>query len=336
MLRWVLVAAILLMVPAYAAAQTYDTPDTLVVSLSHPIYMYVDPEGHIVITGIIQNDSTHSYVGNVQVLARLYDSTGSRLVEVAHGYTHLEVIPPKSSSPFTIRSDTADPSIKTAVASLLFFEQAGPKPPGLDVNVKTDTSPTTITLSDSAGAPHSDVQVYVAYHDAFEPPRILAIHSYHVGDIEQYGSSDAVELYGPPPGARGYMVFSQSGVFSTDVTKVRLPTISPIPTGPSAFIQDAWIANDTGHRTNNLHVNRTATMNVSVYGPEPLTSHLYMHIKQIGNDIPVFLNNTQITPNGTVSIPWTPDTVGSHYAELFLWSDLTMPQSGPLILFRVE
>ena len=326
----------MLVVPVYAAAQTYDTPDTLVVSLSHPIYMHIDPEGHIIITGIIQNDSTHSYVGNVQVLARLYDSTGSRLVEVARGYTHLEVIPPKSSSPFTIRSDAADPSIKTAVASLLFFEQASPKPPGLDVHVQTDTWPATVTLSDSAGAPHSDVQIYVAYHDAFEPPRILAIHSYTVGDIEQYGSSDTVQLYGPPPGARGYMIFAQSGVFSTDVTKVRLPMVSPIPTGPSAFIQDAWIANDTGNRTGILLVNQTAAINVSVHGTEPLMSHLYMHIKQIGNDVPVFLNNTQITPNGTVSISWTPETVGSHYAELFLWSDMTAPQSGPLILFRVE
>lgn len=336
MIHWILAAAIILAVPVYATAQTYDTPDTLVVSLSHPIYMKVDPEGHIVITGVIHNDSPHSYVGNVQVLARLYDSTGTRLVEVTHGNTHLEVIPPKSYSPFTIRSNTSDPSIQSAVASLLFFEQANPKPLGLDVNIQTDTTPTTVTLSDSAGAPHTDTQIYVAYHDAFEPPRILAIHAYDIGDIAQYGFSDAVDLYGPPPGARGYMIFAQSDVFSADMVKTRLPVIPPILAGPTAFIQDTWIANDTNHRTNSLHVNQTSTINVSVYGTEPLASHLYMHIKQIGNDIPVFLNNTQITPNGTVSIPWVPQTTGPHYAEIFLWSDTTAPQSGPLILFGVE
>lgn len=324
---------ILLLVPASAISQTYDTLPTLVVALDGPLYLSADQDGHAVVYGMVRNDSTNSYVGNVQVVAKFYDSYNQ--VVISNGTTHLEVIPPGASSPFTIRTISPQPGITMVTASLLFFESANPKSQGLTIHTH-DVSPLGITLRDTAGTPHTNPHVYVIYHDHFEPPRILEIHTFAIHDIPQYGHANVTVANPPPAGAGGYMIFAQSDVFSAGAAGGPLPP-STYDISPGAFINDTWVSDMDGVRTNVVSANHTVTIHASIHTDDDADYTLYVQVTRIGEAAPSLLSAHTTTGNSTVVVEWTPEP-GRYYAELFLWGDIgtATPQQGPLVLFRVE
>ena len=340
-------AAIMLVVPAIALAQTYDTPASLVVTISGPTYLVVDQDGYAVVTGVVHNDSEYAYVGNVQVQARFYDGSGNEPLDVAVGATHLEVIPPGSSSPFTVRSTAPDPRINEAATTLLLFDSSGPKPAGIGLEaVVGDSGGIFVTASDTAGAPHTNVTVHVAYHDAFDPPRILSISTIKMGDMPIDGTLNATAADQFPLSARGYLVFAESDVFSSKSVAGRLPAPTEAPAGPAAHVREAWISDDTGERTSTVERGQEVAFNASVVsaaagGDGPYW--LYLQVKSLGDDdypVVVFLDRTEVSLDGevSVSIPWSAPEPGHYFAEAVLSGDLNVPvaEPGPVVLFTVE
>ena len=336
--------AIMLVAPTLALAQTYDTPASLVVTISGPTYLKVDQDGYATVTGVVQNDSKHAYVGNVQVQARFYDGSGSEPLDVAVGATHLEVIPPGSSSPFAVRSTAPDPRINDAATTLLLFDSSNPKPTGIELEAGVvDSGGLSITASDIAGAPHTNVAVHVAYHDAFDPPRILSVSTLEMGNMTIDGALNAATTDQFPLSARGFIVFAESDVFSSKSVSGRLPAPTEAPAGPAAHIREAWISDGSGERASTVERDQEITFNASVVssaGGEEGPYWLYIQVKSFGDPVVVFLDRAEVASGGevTVSIPWSTPEPGQYFAEAFLWGDLNIPvaEPGPVVLFAVE
>lgn len=344
-LSGVLVAIVLAATPALVLAQTYDTPATLVVTIDGPTYLKVDPDGYATVTGIVHNESKHAHVGNVQVQARFYDGSGAEPLEVAVGATHLEVIPPGSSSPFAVRTSSPDPRINSAATTLLLFDSSSPRNTGigLEAAITEDPAGIFVTASDVASAPHTNVTVHVAYHDAFDPPRILSIATVEMGEMAIGGSLNATIADQFPPSARGFMVFAESDVFSAKPVSGKLPAPPAAPAGPAAHIREVWISDDSGERTATVERGQEVAFNASVVsaaGGEEGPYWLYLQVKSFGDPVVVFLDRAEVAPGGeaTASIQWSFPDAGQYFAEAFLWGDLNIPvaEPGPVLLFTVE
>ena len=333
-MSWLYVAAIVaLLAPAAALAQTYDTPQTLAVVISPPFYTYVDAEGHAVATGMVHNESDAAYVGNVVVQARFYgESTPLPLGTVTAG-TLLEVIPPGGSSPFVARSAEPDPRIKSAVVSLQMFDPSNPKIPGLAIERLADGR---LQVYDTVGAPHTNITVHIAYHDAFDPPRILGTSTHHMGDVGIGGSLNLTVPGEHPAGARGAAAFVESDAFSSGIVSWRIgaaPSAPPLP----AQILDAWMDDHMGERTSTAAAHQNVTLNAAVHVPDGEGRYwLYVQVSSKESGGVVLLE--RIGVDGAASVPWTPTHTGEYIAEMFLWGETGAPASrpAPILLLTVE
>ena len=319
--------------PPGSWAQTYDTPSTLAVHLSHPTYMYVDESGHAVITGMIQNDSEHSDVGNITLLAKFYDRTGSEPLYTAMSPPLLQVMPPQSSSPFAIRSPQPDARIADASVSILIFTQANPKVGGLLIG--GDAAGGSVTVQDTARSPHSNVTLHVAYHDAFEPPRILYTQSHYLGDMGIGGSLHASIHEYVPYNARSFAVYAESDAFSSESVHGRLAGAAQYHS-PDARILDAWVENDSGERSSEIGPGQNAALAVSVEVREGSERPfwLYVQVKQSEDGAVAYLEGVMVERSGMVMMPWSPGR-GGYLMEAFLWGDSGIPVASPapLVLF---
>ncbi|MCE2508673.1 MAG: hypothetical protein J4G04_05165 [Nitrosopumilaceae archaeon] len=333
-MSWLYMAAIVaLLVPAAALAQTYDTPQTLAVVISPPFYTYVDADGYAVATGIVRNESETAYVGNVVIQARFYGDAASLPLDAVTAGTLLEVIPPGGSSPFVARSAEPDPRIKSAVASLQMFDPSNPKIPGLAVERLADG---LLRIRDSVGAPHANITVHIAYHDAFDPPRILGTSTHHIGGMGIGGSLNLTTPGEYPLGARGATAFVESDAFSSGTISWRIGAAPSAPSPPPAQILDAWMADHTGVRTTAAAAHQNVTLNAAVHLPDGEGRYwLYVQVSSKESGGVVLLERVEV--DGAPSIPWTPTHEGEYIAEMFLWGETSAPASrpGPLLLLTV-
>lgn len=344
-----MLVVLVLVVPMAAAGQTYDTPATLVVSFSHPTYMYVDPDGYAIVTGIIQNESKQSYMGNVQVLARFYDNSGMEPLYVSMATALLDAIPPESSSPFVIKSAEPDPRISWATASILLFDATDPKIDGIDLEVSAsrgaDGAEVAITASDISWSPHTNVRVHIAYHDAFDPPRILKVTSHEMPDIGIGGTASITVTDELPQNVRGFIVFAESDTSGSVMASETLPPPTEYQyLGPAAYIREAWISDADGERTVELERGQNITINASIeyQGDDYMDGSywMYLQIKRLGDPVVVSVERIEVTPGEDVMVPlaWSPSEEGQYFMEMFLWGDLNIPvaEPGPLVLFLVR
>ena len=333
-MSWLYVAAIVaLLAPAAALAQTYDTPQTLAVVISPPFYTYVDAEGHAVATGMVHNESDTAYVGNVVIQARFYGESTPFPLDTVAVNTLLEVIPPGGSSPFVARSAEPDPRIKSAVASLQMFDPSNPKIPGLAVERLADGR---LHVYDTVGAPHTNVTIHIAYHDAFDPPRILSTSTHHVGDVGIGGSLNLTTPGQYPAGARGAAAFVESGAFSSGTVSWRIGDAPSAPPPLPAQILDAWMADHTGERTSAAAAHQNVTLNAAVHIPDGEGLYwLYVQVSSKEGGGVVLLERVEV--DGAASVPWTPTHTGEYIAEMFLWGETGAPASrpGPILLLVV-
>lgn len=334
MVRPYLLVVAVLLAPAAAFAQTYDTPQTLAVSLEPPYYTYVDADGYSVTTGMVRNESETSYVGNVIILAKFYGDMSSVPLDTVSARTLLEVIPPGSSSPYVIRSGEPDPRISTAVSNLLLFDSVGPKHTGLDMQMDTDG---VIRIYNVAGAPHTNVTVHVAYYDAFNPPRILGADTYSLGGTGIEGMLNLTIPDTYPPNTRGALAFAESDVFSSDMISWRTGTYTPAPPPLPAYIRDAWVSDHAGERTLSAPVGGNLTLNGIVYtsGKDEYWLHVQVTSRSSGG---VELLESVAVGDGPAAIPWAPAHTGEYIVEMFLWGEGGVPASrpSPILLFSVE
>ena len=210
---------ILLLVPfSQAFSQVTDNPFTLSVSLRNEIpFLYQDSEGYTVVVGIVENNNSQTPVDNVRIQVNFFDDFDPNPLQVVNGHTTLQVIPPNGQSPFSIRSETANPYITEASVSLLPFDISDPKDKKLSIfyrEIFLDSSLHFSGVLQNEIAPISNTNVYLAFYDIFE--RILRVSTIEIGDVE---SNDVAFEFDESINSKsvGFLLFSESDKFYSDL-----------------------------------------------------------------------------------------------------------------------
>ena len=347
-----LLLLVLLVPVSHALAQEYsDTPPSLAVSIDNDTpYLYRDPDGRSVVSGMVSNSDPLSAVTNVVLQVNFYDDTGGP-PEVVEGGTSFDVVPAGGVSPYVIRS-SENPDITHATISLLGFDGAPSKGKDLEVSVVETLRGDSLDFEgvvQNGGAPASDVRVYLAFYDSFDPPRILDVVAIGIDSMGP-GESQAISLAGHPvnPQAVGFYLLAESDVFHSNIVDAglslpelhtRLVTISnisiedaagnPLPElsrGQTVNIgSSAWIQLGADQPSNETPY--TYYVQVKSSGEKP-------YVEFVGEYHGRFLGTGIETP----VIDWVPENEGLYFVETFLWDRNHVPLASPgpsaLILVR--
>ena len=210
------------------SAEYVDTIPTISVYLKNTSpYFYQDDEGYTVVTGLIENKNQYSSITDVRIHVSYFDEISLIPLEASLGNTLMEVIPPESEAPFSIRSQTPIPGITHVSVVVLGFDAAPDKINDLTIFSENISNNSTFRFSGSlqnGPAPISNATVYLAFYDSFEPPRILNVLTKQIGDMT-VGASSLLEFEEKIDSkAIGVLLFADSNVFYSDVVDVKIPS----------------------------------------------------------------------------------------------------------------
>ena len=218
----------LLLIPFSQAfsAEVTDTPSALTVFLDKEnIHVYQDLDGYTVVVGTIENNNSQTAIKNVEIQVKFFDEFGSTPLEIVKGSSTLEVIAKNDESTFSISSKTPNPEITDASVSLLGFDPSSEKSPGLTVystDIFLDKSFKFSGVLQNGGAPSSNTKVYLAFYDAFEPPRILSVSTVELGNID-LNTNVSFELDEEINSRTiGFFLFAESNVFISDLVDIEI------------------------------------------------------------------------------------------------------------------
>jgi predicted secreted protein with PEFG-CTERM motif len=201
---------------------------------SNSNYVYQDSEGYTVVIGVIENNDPLSFVTNVKIQAYFYNEFDSDPLEVKEGSTVLNVLPPSSSSPFVIRSESPNSDIVDVYTKILTFETSKIMDNSLKISISDVSIEPIINSNDSSytfsfsgilrngNSQTSETSVYLAFYDVFD--RIIQISTIEIGDMninelvpiklnEEISSSSI-----------GFILLSESDKSYTDFIDVEIPT----------------------------------------------------------------------------------------------------------------
>ena len=349
---------ILLLIPFSQAfsAETTDNAPTLTVTLNKEnIHVYKDSEGYTVVVGLVENNNPLTTVTNVKIQASFFDQYGVTPLEVTQGNTTLEVIAPNGKSPFAIRSATANLAISEASVSLLGFDSSVEKQKGLSVystDVFLDNSFRFSGVLQNGGAPNTETNVYLAYYDHFEPPRILGVSTIELGDVDpntevSFEFNDILNF-----NAKGFFLFAESDIFISDFVDIEMP-LSQVP-DKLITISNVFVENSDGMKTSELEVDskysiksETQIQFASEQESAETAYTYYMQVKKSPdnrNDPPTIVSLEKFdgrfigTGLETQTIDWIPEESGFFFIETFVWDRNNIPiaEQGPYTLIIVS
>ena len=344
---------ILLLVPmsqSYSAEKS-DTLPTLSVSLASNTFVYQDSEGYTVVVGTVENNDSLSSVTNVLLEVKFFDDFDPNPLEITQGYTTLEVIPTNGKSPYAIRSQTPNPNITHASVFLLGFDSSQDKQKGLSVyssDVFLDTSLRFSGVLQNEGAPNADTNVYLAFYDGFEPPRILGVSTIEIGFMEP-NSEVSFEINEEiNPRSVGFLLFAESNIFNSNFVDVKIPT--PQLMTKLVSISNVSIQDNNGNTLSEIKVGSTINIvsetlvefsDKQIPAETPYT--YYVQVKEAG-EAPyvefVGKSDGRFIGNGaqSQSIDWIPEKKGLFFIETFVWDRNNVPLSeqGPFVLILVD
>ena len=177
-------------------SQKSDTLSTLSVALtSDSPFVYKDDEGYTVVVGNVLNKNEVTPVTNVQIRVNFYDETGTEPLESVRAGTLLEVIPESAKSPYLIKSESPNPNITQISVFLEGFLPSSSKSQQLVVESTSVFLDENLKLSgvlSNGGSPITDTSVYLAFYDAFIPPRLIGVSSIPIGDV---AANEKVDFY---------------------------------------------------------------------------------------------------------------------------------------------
>ncbi len=345
---------ILLLVPFSQAfsAEVTDTPSTLNVSLNNePPFVYRDSEGYTVVVGLAENNNSLTPVTNVKIQVKFYDDYDSTPLEVVQGNTILEVIAPNGKSPYSIRSQTPNPSITQASVSLLGFDSSVPKQKGLSVystDVFLDNSFRFSGILQNGGAPNSNTNVYLAFYDGFQPPRFLGVYTIEIGDVKP--NTDVSFEFNEIIDSRavGFFLFAESNIFISDFVDIKIPQ-SQIP-DKLVTISDVYVEDSDGNQLSELSVGSPAYINsetliqfASDNESNETAYTYYVQVKETGESPVVeyvgkYDGRFIGTGQETQTIDWIPEKTGLFFIETFVWDRNNVPiaDQGPFVLIIVN
>ena len=333
-----------------------DTNPTLTVSInSNSNFMYQDSEGYTVVIGLIENNDPLSFLTNVVIQASFYDDFNTNPLEVKEGSTLLKVIPPNSKSPFVIRSD--NPNITQVSTKFLTFDTSESINNSLNISINdvslqpiTSLSDTVHNLSFLGILRNGDVLIsntvaHLAFYDVFN--RIIQISTIEIGDVD---TNELVSLKLNEeinPSSVGFLLFSESDKFYSDVIDVKLSPPQIIKKLP--IISDVIVTNTLGKNLSEIKVGSILKIEskILVQFTDEIPYTYYVQIKEsssnldmpstveyIGNFDDRFIGNKiQLQ-----SLGWIPEKKGLFFIETFLWDENNVPITvkGPLVSVLVN
>ncbi|MBA0908879.1 MAG: hypothetical protein ITD33_07495 [Nitrosarchaeum sp.] len=344
---------IFILVPISSAfsADSFNNQATLSVSLtSESPFVYKDDQGYTVVVGTVENKSDLTSVTNVRIHVNFYDDVSSKPLETMDGETSLKVIPPLGQSPYIIRSNSSNPNISQVTVSLSEGLNSSPsKLKQLTVELNDITLDRTLHFSGilkNSIIPINDTNIYLAFYDNFEPPRIIGVSVIPIGNVESNGIIDFIFNEKVLTKSVGFLLFSESNLSFSDSLDIKIPekttklvTISNLSTldsqgkqsseikvGSTVQIQSqSWIQFSTDQKSNET----------------PYT--YYVQIKQSGKTPFVeFVGkyDGRYMGAGTQfqSIDWIPEHDGLFFIETFVWDRNNIPiaDQGPIALILVK
>ena len=345
---------ILLLVPfSQGFSQEYsDNAPTLNVSLSNDSpYVFQDSEGYTVVVGLVDNNNPLTPVSNVKIQVNFYDDLDPTPIEVVQGTTNLEVIPPNGKSTYSIRSQSPNPNISEASVSLLGFDSSIEKQKGLTVystDVFLDSSFRFSGVLQNGGAPSSNTNVYLAFYDNFEPPRILSVSTIELGNVD-LNTDVSFELDEEINSrAVGFFLFAESSVFISDLVDIEIPQ-SRIP-DKLITISGVSVEDSDGNPLSELTVGSTVNIKSKTWiqfaadqESNETAYTYYVQIKESGEKpyveyIGKFDGRFIGTGEETQTIDWIPEKPGLYFIETFVWDRNNIPiaEQGPFVLIIVN
>lgn len=328
-----------------------DTPPTLSVSLkTESPFVYQDSEGYTVVVGSVKNHNTQTAVANVLIQVKLFDDYDPSPIEIVQGRTTLEVIPPNGESPFAIRSETPNPAITKASASLLGFDSSSSKQKGLTVyssEISFDNRLSFEGVLKNGGAPNSDTNVYLALYDGFEPPRILEVITLELGDVESdsdvsFNVNREIDLR-----SAGFLLFAESDVFSSNFVDVKIP--KPQSLTKLATISSVSVTDSMGMKLSEIPVDTVVNIKSETViqfaadqstNETPFTYYAQIKEAETGKVEYVGKHDGRFIGTGLQSpaIDWIPEKSGLFFIETFVWDRNNIPiaERGPFVLINVQ
>jgi len=344
---------ILLLVPFSEAfsAESTDTPSTLTLSLNEDnIHVYQDSDGHTVVVGLVENNNSLTPVTNVKIQVNFYDDFNPSPLEVVQGNTTLEVVAPNGKSPYSIRSQTPNPEITQASVSLLGFDSSVEKQKGLTVystDVFLDDSFRFSGILQNGGAPNSNTNVYLAFYDGFEPPRILGVSTIELGNV---GSNAEVSFNLDEvidSRAVGFFLFAESNIFVSDFVNIKIPPRQIVD--KLITISDVSVEDTNGNKISELsvgspvHIKSETLIQFASEESDETAYTYYVQVKESGKMpyveyIGKFDGRFIGTGIQTQTIDWIPEKTGLFFIETFVWDRNNVPiaEQGPFVLIVVN
>ena len=343
---------ILLLFPTSSSfSQKTDVPPTLSVVLSKTSpFVYTDSEGYTVVVGEVENNGDRLSITNIQIRVDFYDETSFQPLSSMTGGTVLEVIPPKSKSPYVIRSATPDAKITAADVTLIRFEPATTKPQGLQVDVLDVINSGTLSLSgtvkNSGKAPTTNINIFIAFYDSFQPPRIIDVANIQVDSLAINQEKQILFDQSISPRASKFLLFAESDIFTSNLVEIKIP--EPQILTKQVMISDVYVSDITGKPISELKVGQKVNIQVKSW-IQMLTESketpykFYAQVKQSGETPFVeFLGHTDGKFIGTErefpSVSWIPKNPGVFFIESYVWNgiDIPMADPGPVVLVIVK
>jgi len=329
-----------------------DNAPTLSVSLKNETpFVYQDSEGYTVVVGAVENHNSLTPVTNVEIRVNFFDDSNPSPIEVVQGNTTLEVIPPNGQSPFAIRSMSPNPEITQASVSLLGFDSSVEKQKGLVVyssDVLFDSSFKFSGVLQNGGAPNSDTNVYLAFYDSFEPPRILSVSTIELGDVESDATIPLNLDVKIDSRSVGFFLFAESNVFYSDFVDVKIPT--PQSLTKLASISSVVVKDTLGMPLSEIKLGSTVNIESKTLvqfttdqNSDETPYTYYIQIKESGKSPYVeYIGkyDGRFIEDGLQSqtIDWIPEKSGLFFIETFVWdrSNIPLSEQGPFVLINVK
>ncbi|MGI0056401.1 MAG: hypothetical protein ACREAK_03390 [Nitrosarchaeum sp.] len=334
-------------------SQKTDTLPTLsIVLTSNDPYVYKDDEGYTVVVGAVENKSSLTSITDVHVHVNFYDDYSPQPVEITEGRTLLEVIPPLGKSPYMIKSNSSNPDItKVSVYLRDGFHTSPPKSSQITVELSDIVLDDTLHFSGvlkNGAAPINNTNVYLAFYDVFNPPRIVGVSTIPIGyvesnEIKNFSFNEKIQTK-----SVGFILFSESNVFYSDPVDVKIPE-SKITT-KLVTISNVSILDSQGKSLSEIKVGSTVKIQSESWiqfsadqKSDETPYSYYVQIKQAGKTPFVeFIGKYDGRYIGAgsqfQSVDWIPENNGLFFIETFVWDRNHIPiaDQGPIVLIIVK
>jgi len=332
-------------------SEKIDTLPTLSVVTSNSPFVYKDNEGHTVVIGTVENNSNLTSVTNVTIIVNFYGDANSEPLELTEGKTLLQVIPPLGKSPYMIRTNSANLGITHAFVSLGGFDSASSKDKQLSVELNDVVFDNTLHFSGvlkNGAAPINDTNIYLAFYDIFDPPRIIGVYTIPIGDVESNKAINFSFNEKIKTGSVGFLLFSESNVFYSDPIDVKISAQNIMT--KLVTIKTVSVLDSQNKPLSEIKVGSTVIIQsesgiqFSADQKSDETPYTYyVQIKQAGKTPFVeFIGKYtgRIIESGTQfqSIDWIPEHDGIFYIETFVWdrSNIPIADPGPITLIVIK